>query len=354
MCKKNKALHRRRPKCKGAWRAEVESRIGELDGRLTAVRGGRRQKESIASRGKGLLESWGRKGSAGSSESGREGEQQPWEAVAAAVDRDLARAWKAIRRRGRFCGLCAWWSGSAITTAWESVHYAEIALLGIERNEQVKVVVPRLLRWIERTMDKGRQREFHEAALKKPNPSRVQVRAALTDVTEANGDRYANLRAFRNILIIVTLALAATIIGIAIWHAFNPHFLSLCITSTDKKAGRESMNCLGGRSEPHGADVAMVAALGGLGGLLAIAFTFSEREIFPSRYDPKIWQAFLKPVTGAATALVAILLIQSNLLLKPLEQSQAVFIGYAVLFGFSQQLLTQLVDKRAKSLVTPD
>jgi peptidoglycan biosynthesis protein MviN/MurJ (putative lipid II flippase) len=62
----------------------------------------------------------------------------------------------------------------------------------------------------------------------------------------------------------------------------------------------------------------------------------------------------LKPITGAATALVAVLLLQSNLLLGPIEQNQSMFLAYAVLFGFSQQLLTQFVDKRAVSLITPD
>lgn len=288
-------------------------------------------------------------------EGGRRGSEghdvRGWESVAAGIQAELAAAKTAIQPSGWLRGVCAWWSGAAITKAWESVHVAETALLGLESEEDVAIVVPRLLGWIERTMDQGPRREAHEAALKKRSPSRVEVRAALTDVTEANGNRYANLRAFRNNLILVMVVLLATLVGLAGWHALNPHFLSLCTDST----GGKLTNCLGGKgSEPDGADVALVAAMGALGGLLAIAFSFSETDVAPTRYDPKTWQAFLKPVTGAATALIAVLLLQSGLLLKPVSETQSMFLAYAVIFGFSQQLLTRFVDKQADSLITPD
>lgn len=328
--------------CGGAWRAEAAGRIGELEGRVKAVRGGRQRKERAEPFPQRLLKRSARK------------EPPAGEEVLKAVDADICRAKRALEPLGLLRGICAWWSGSAITTAWEAVHVAELALLSVEANEEVRVVAPRLLSWIERTMDKGTQREAHETALKSANPTRAQVRGALADVIEANGNRYANLRAFRNTLILIMLALLVAVVGISVWHGVNPHFLSLCTSSTDATTGKKVTECLGTEGSSDGADVAMVAALGALGGLLAIAFSFSESTVAPTRYDPKTWQAFLKPITGAATAVVAVLLLQSNLLLKPVEQTQSMFLAYAVLFGFSQQLLTQFVDKRANSLITPD
>lgn len=137
----------------------------------------------------------------------------------------------------------------------------------------------------------------------------------------------------------------------AIWHAANPKFLSLCTEMTTKGG---MVHCLGGESsQPSGADVALVAAMGALGGLLAIAFSFSESDVAPTRYDPKTWQAFLKPVTGAAVAIIAVLFLQAGFFLKPSSETQSMFLAYAVLFGFSQQLLTRFVDKQADSLITP-
>lgn len=78
------------------------------------------------------------------------------------------------------------------------------------------MIAPRLLSWVERAMDKGPQRATHEAALGKvvtkeitkfSTNDRAKVRAALADVIEANGNRYANVRAFRNNLILVTFVL---------------------------------------------------------------------------------------------------------------------------------------------------
>lgn len=323
----------------GAWRAEVDGRVGELTGRLAAVTGGRR---------------------IGQGKYGRKREEVAWDEIAAAVDEDLDRATAAIEQPSRWShpwlNLSAWWSGSAITTAWESVHTAELALLSLERDDDVAVVAPRLLSWIERTMDKGPQRTAHETALREvtselPKGGRLKVRAALTDVIEANGNRYANVRAFRNNLILITALLLALVVGVSIWHGVNHHFLSLC---REAKRSQESL-CLGGKgSKPDGVDVALVAAMGALGGLLAIAFTFAETEVAPTRYDPKTWQAFLKPVTGAAVAIIAVLFLQSGFLLAPSKEGQSTFLAYAVLFGFSQQLFTHFVDKQANSLITPD
>jgi len=317
----------------GAWAAEVAGRIGELRGRVKAVKGGRGSRDTA-----GI------------------------EAVLSAVESDLDRADEALWRPGgglRQIGprLCAWWSGSAITTAWESVHTAELALLSVEDDKETAVSVPRLLSWVERTMDKGPQRKAHEETLRKMMEGgevtdRTKVRAVLADAIEANGDRYANVRAFRNNLILVTFALLAAVIGAAIWHAANTHFLSLCTETTKQGA---LTHCLGGESSrPNGVDVGLVAAMGGLGGLLAIAFSFSETDVAPTRYDPKTWQTLLKPVTGAAVAIIAVLFLQSGFLLKPSTETQSMFLAYAVLFGFSQQLLTSFVDKRADSLITPD
>ncbi len=177
------------------------------------------------------------------------------------------------------------------------------------------------------------------------------MRAALADVIAANSSRYAAVRAFRNNLILVTGLLVAMLTTLAVWHASNPAFLSLCA----KEDGSGPTNCLGGGSSgPDGSDVALVILMGALGGLLAIAISFSEADATAARYDPRTWQAFLKPVTGAATALVAVLFLQSGFLLKPASETQAVFLAYAVLFGFSQQLLTRFVDKRADKLISVD
>ena len=66
-------------------------------------------------------------------------------------------------------------------------------------------------------------------------------------------------------------------------------------------------------------------------------------------------QAITKIIAGAAVALFGILLVQHGILSLVSAQDSGHLIGVAVLFGFAQQLVTQVVtqaaDKRAAELV---
>jgi hypothetical protein len=306
-----------------AWRAEVTARIDELEGRLKAVRGGCRA--DVACR----------------------------EDVEEAVTASLSTAQRAVERRPSRCRpwrrLGDWWTGATLTEAWECTHNAELALTQLETGENVKATIPRLLSWIRRVMDGGGVlRKGHEKALSKQIDGcafdRVRVRAALMDVIAANNNRYSNLRNFRNNLILVSLTLLALVVGLSVWHVLNTDVLPLC-------NGQDPVNCVSGEANSRPADVAMVAAVGAIGGLLAIAFTLTQTTVAPSRYDPKTWLVFLKPVTGSATALIGVILLQADLLVAPAEWTESVVLAYAAAFGFSQQLLTRFVDKRADKLI---
>jgi hypothetical protein len=305
----------------GAWRAEVGARIAELEDRLAAA-----PVDPTSSEGQAIRES---------------------------VDAELDRAHTAAGH-GLAPSVPAWWTGSSITKGWEAVHNAELALLRIETDDAVLTAVPRLFAWIESAMDAGVLRKAHEDALnaemaKKEGdrPDRTKICGALMDVIKANGERYLGVRTFRNNLILVTVALAACLVGLAIWHANNHEILSLCV----EKKGKLK-ECLGG-GKPSSSDVWLVLGMGVLGGLLGIAFRLSQGET-AARFDPKTWQRLLKPVTGAATALAAVLFLQAHLLIElSTQRTKLVLLSYALVFGFSQQVLTKFVDKRAESLITP-
>ena len=320
-------------KIRGGWRAEVLARVLEIGNRLEAV------PDSVSA----LLIS-GR---------GFESSEDTRSKIKLGVRRELDVAVAAVNRGGPK----SWWTGSSLTEAWECVHNAELSLLRIESDEWVLAFVPRLRDWLERTMDAGDLRKEHEETLKAVmkgssfRVDRTKIGGVMADVIDANNRRYAGVRTFRNNLILITGLLAALLVAIAIWHTFNTGFISLCA----KSEGGKLSECLdGGKSGPHGVDIWMVLLLGALGGLLSIAFGFTKGDESATRFDPRTWQAFLKPVTGAATALVAVLLLQSKLLLEPADPSQATFLAYAAIFGFSQQLLTHFVDKRADALISPE
>jgi hypothetical protein len=303
------------------WRAEVSVRLHELTNRLDAAVAARQFDRSQ-------------------------------ETAKAAVESSLEEAWRVVDdEQGPIERLTSWWRGDAIATAWEAVHEAEFKLVRLERPKAVRANLPWLITWIQSAMEKGKRRDDYVKALEAQEPAnaeldRTLVERAYRDVIVANSERYANLRAFRNNLIVVTGILFTLVCGLALWHAGNTGVVTLCSSEPEGV-----VHCLDG-AEPHPWDLALVALVGAIGGMLAIAFSLANTASLPSRYDPRVWQVLLKPVAGAATALAGVLLIQSNLMISPAgTRSESVLLAYALLFGFSQQLLTQFIDKRAGAII---
>lgn len=100
-----------------------------------------------------------------------------------------------------------------------------------------------------------------------------------------------------------------------------------------------------------GSPLREVIAIGALAGLLTAVFPLMNPPVSGGPYSLTGAQILLKFTVGAGAALAAVLLLWQGLgTLKPaMEESNAWF--YAVVFGFSQQALTRLVDNAAKTVV---
>lgn len=274
----------------------------------------------------------------------------------AAIKAAIEHATEAIGDATATRRLAQWWTGSAITAGWESVHTAEAELVDVESEADVRASLPHLLAWLSQVMATGEPRKRYEEELSsyveasKPL-DRTTVRLVYKDVVKANNESKANLRAFRNLLTVLTGVLALVLMVVAVWHAINPQFVSLC--GTTGSGASSTTTCISG-SGPRGQDVLEVELLGAIGGLLSLAVAFSSStETPPSRYNVRPQQAALKVVAGAATGLIGVLIVQSGVIVSPASQtsSEALFLVYAAVFGFSQQLFTKFVDKRAEALL---
>ncbi len=270
-----------------------------------------------------------------------------------AVQAAIAHATEAIGDGTLRERLVQWWTGGAITAGWESVHDAEAELIDIESEADVRASLPHLLTWLQQVMPAGEPRKRYEGQLSgyvgatKPL-DRTTVRLIYKDVVGSNNESKANLRAFRNLLSVLTMVLALVLVVIAVWHAIDPGFISLCNTT-----GTGASTCLSDAGS-RGQDVLEVELMGAIGGLLSLAVAFSgTEETPPSRYNVRPQQAALKVVAGAATGLVGVLIVQSGIIVSPASQtsSEALFLVYAIVFGYSQQLFTKFVDKRADALL---
>jgi hypothetical protein len=244
-----------------------------------------------------------------------------------------------------------WWTGTKVTAAWESVHSAEAELVAIGSDADVKSALPGLWSWMQQAMTEAERASYKdkmEAVLSgKEALDRNLIHQAYEDVIRANNDMHTGMRSFRNTLLIVSFGLTALLVLSGIWHAAEPHVLSFCTgTGTSTK-------CPGGGTTSAAGIVFEIELVGALGGLLAAAFLIGEFKTAPSRYNLLSGQLMLKIAAGAAAAILAILFLQSGLIVQPSKDVTTieVVLGYAALFGFSQQLLTRLVDKRASALI---
>jgi hypothetical protein len=245
-----------------------------------------------------------------------------------------------------------WLSGTTRDAAWESVHRAEAQLVEVTSREELYYTLPRLRSWMRSVLPDRRaladyEHEFARAYEDERLPSRAFVRRALEDVIAANGDRQRAQRHLRNLMLGIVAALAAVLLVLGIWHAEHPSVLSLCTTID----GRRS--CFGGGTGASPTwSVLLIELFGMLGGLVSAAFLLWRMRRAPSRYNLLVPQLLLKAVIGAAMALGGVVLLQSGLIVSPAAGDvTAVLLAYALVFGFSQELVTRFVDRRVAEIV---
>lgn len=86
-----------------------------------------------------------------------------------------------------------------------------------------------------------------------------------------------------------------------------------------------------------------------LAGMLTTALAWRSLTHLTGPLSVNTAQALLKIAAGAASALLGVLLVRSGMITGLTVNSSSAD-GYALVFGLSQQALTQVVDNAAKKL----
>jgi len=136
----------------------------------------------------------------------------------------------------------------------------------------------------------------------------------------------------------IGIFLVVVVLGVA--HLLDTGIINLC---TSKHTCPLS-------GSPHPFDVFAVELAGMLGGLLSVVIPLATGERITTPYRVFNQQLVLKTLAGAATAVAGILLVEGALVSAIKLESTAAILGYAVFFGFAQQVVTGFVDRRADSL----
>ena len=211
-------------------------------------------------------------------------------------------------------GLVDWWSGSSIESAWQALHRAQEELVMVLPAEELRAEAPHLRALVQETFAGERQRTESDAVdASSGHPLDPLAARRVLGAYHAKSDaQHQRVRALRNLLYVLLIGLTAIVV--ALWAT--------------------------------GVTTGEIVGLGALSGALSVVF--AVRAGSPSGpYNLMLPQALLKVAGGAATALMAVKLLDVINGATPTTARDSM---YAIVFGFSQQAFTRLVDQQAGAL----
>lgn len=276
----------------------------------------------------------------------------PDKAISDGVRRRLEAARDATLRRDPVPSAVGnWWRGTLVDAAYQNLHAAEAMIVALYPSEEVEALVPEAVARVESGLDRDDPRRLAALALLDGQPSDPWRRARLAKAVEvgfsAADAEYARLRNFRNTVLGGAVAMSVLLVLFTFYVMRNPTDVPFCFKPSS------GMICASGSHTPVAHDVLTVVLLGSLGGLLAAILAIRNMRGTASPYNVPQALALLKLPLGAVSAIGALIAIRGGFIpgFSDLD-SQEQILAYAFGFGLAQQLLTGLVDKQARTILS--
>jgi hypothetical protein len=291
------------------------------------------------------------------------------------------------RRLGRWARLMSFLGGASIERANSHLDAVEADLLRLADDPYLRSAMPGLVAHVRAHLpahDPRRQRveEVAWTVAQRPDEKltdleRWQVIGAVRGASLEARLEIRRVRSFRNILVVSALALCIGVAGITLLGVLKEEIIPLCFvpdrhtvvcpTSTDRVPGgagdgqietadaaaaqaRAADRQMRKTASPW--DVPIVEIVGLLAAALAAAFAVRSIQGTSTPYSLPVAVAVLKLPAGALTAVLGLLLMRGGFIpgLSALDTS-AQIVAWAVVFGYSQQLLTHFVDEQARAVL---
>ncbi|MBZ5737687.1 hypothetical protein [Nocardioides mangrovi] len=275
------------------------------------------------------------------------------QAVDDGIRRRLAAARSATLRQDPVPGaLSNWWRGTLVDAAYQNLHAAEAMLVGLYSPDEVEAEIPEAVARVECGLDRDDPRRIAALRLlevRDPDPVRRARLAKAVEVGFGAADaEYARLRNFRNTVLGGAVTMSALLVLFTVYVMRNPGDVPFCFTPDGTREF-----CASGPGPASAHDVLTVVLLGSLGGLLAAILAIRNMRGTASPYNVPQALALLKLPLGAVSAIGALIAIRGGFIpgFSDLD-SQEQILAYAFGFGLAQQLLTGLVDRQARSILT--
>jgi hypothetical protein len=250
----------------------------------------------------------------------------------------------AMRPSSQFERVLDWWTGARAETAWGALHEAGQLLFEHQSPEAVFVQIPEILASVSSSLREDDPRRasylkqlavFEQKAPGEMSPNDRAVIGRIRRTADAASDAaHGNVRSYRNLLLALGVGMSMLLVVMALLHALVPTFISF--------------------TEPAGTDAPEIWAIeiaGFFGGSIAAVLALSRLEGFTGPYSLSGYQALLRVPMAGAVGLLGIVLLQSNIFtsLKPVHGLE--LYAYAIFFGYAQEPLLRMIDKRAATVL---
>lgn len=290
----------------------------------------------------------------------------------AIYDEVIAAADAAQEHAGQSADPPSWVRGSLVEAAWGRLHQGEVLLIKLQSPEQLLGRVPEILGLVRAYLpaDNTRRAALEQwwtsiNATQQPQQPRdvdVEHRELIaTTLRAAYGSadtQHSRVRIFRNVLIGTALAIGVLLLGLGLVGLAWPNAMSLCAAKPTSTASATSavLICPTGERQavngPSGGDVFLVELVGLVGAALSGVRALAAAQNVAGPYSLAIAQALLKATAGSITAVIGVVLLGAGIIPNVGQlPSQAAILAYAIVFGYAQQLVTGIVDKRADAVL---
>jgi hypothetical protein len=155
------------------------------------------------------------------------------------------------------------------------------------------------------------------------------------------------VRRFRGVLYGASAALFVVVGVLWIVGAIHPAYFPLCWPVS---GSHPSTICPTGGSTAGVGDVPLVLGMGALGAALSVALNLAALKPAGVRFSLTVAQGLNKIVLGAITAILGIIVLRTVTNAPGFLGTQPGLLTTAVVFGYSQQLFTRLIDRQADQL----
>jgi hypothetical protein len=309
------------------------------------------------------------------------GEEASTSPLVEAIDRDLEAAYEsaggtspAKRRRAAL-------AGAGVERTMSRIDAAQAGLLRLAPLDYLRGQLPALATHVRRLPTKDPRRLRVEQIARAEAIDEAGREAVIAGVRAASWEtRYeiTRVRSFRNVLWAVSALLTIAAVGMAALGALQPSVVPLCFNPGERIVCPTEQAAVGdgaapgtqpdeaplGQTEAALAadaeireqaspwDIPLVELIGLVAGALAAAVSLRSIKGTSTPYSLPVALAVLKLPTGALTALLGLVLMAGGFVpgLSALD-SPAQIVAWAVVFGYSQQVVTRLADQKAQTVL---